>query len=83
MRKTAKKNLKNKKRLKQIVEEEQTNEKKLQEKETQFDKMNELYLRNKHIEESELKKGIKEVTKFATGVADDALGAIKKIKKIS
>ena len=35
------------------------------------------------VEESELKKGIKEVTKFATGVADDALGAIKKIKKIT
>ena len=33
--------------------------------------------------ESDLKKGIKSVTKLASGVADDALGAIKKIKKIT
>ncbi len=33
--------------------------------------------------ESDLKKGIKEVTKFATDVADGALGKIKKIKKIT
>ena len=33
--------------------------------------------------ESDLKKGIKGVTKLASGVADDALGAIKKIKKIT
>ena len=35
------------------------------------------------IVESDLKKGIKEVTKFASGVADGALGKIKKIKKIT
>ncbi len=34
-------------------------------------------------EDSDLKKGIKEVTKFATGVADGALDRIKKIKKIT
>lgn len=34
------------------------------------------------IQESDLKKGIKEVTKFASGVADGALGQIKKIQKI-
>ena len=33
--------------------------------------------------ESDLKKGIKEVTKFATGVADGALNKVKKIKKIT
>ena len=35
------------------------------------------------IQESELKKGIKEVKKLASGVADGALGRIKKIKKIT
>ena len=35
------------------------------------------------VEESDLKKGIKTVTKLAAGVADDALGKIKKIKKIT
>ncbi len=33
--------------------------------------------------ESDLKKGIKEVTKFASGVADGALSKVKKIKKIT
>ena len=33
--------------------------------------------------ESDLKKGIKEVTKIASGVADGALSKIKKIKKIT
>ena len=33
--------------------------------------------------ESDLKKGIKEVTKLATNVADGALNKIKKIKKIT
>ena len=33
--------------------------------------------------ESDLKKGIKEVTKLASGVADGALSKIKKIKKIA
>ncbi len=33
--------------------------------------------------ESDLKKGIKEVTKIASNVADGALGKIKKIKKIT
>ena len=35
------------------------------------------------VEDSELKKGIKTVTKLAAGVADDALDKIKKIKKIT
>ncbi len=35
------------------------------------------------VQESDLKKGIKEVTKLAAGVADGALGKIKKIKKIT
>ena len=33
--------------------------------------------------ESDLKKGVKAATKLVSGVADDALGAIKKIKKIT
>jgi hypothetical protein len=33
--------------------------------------------------ESDLKKGVKEAVKFASGVADGALGKIKKIKKIT
>ena len=34
------------------------------------------------VQESDLKKGIKEVTKIASGVADGALGQIKKIRKV-
>ena len=45
--------LKNKKRLKINNDKtEQTNEEKLQEKETEFDQINELYLRNKNIIEN-------------------------------
>ena len=33
--------------------------------------------------ESDLKKGVKEAVKFASGVADGAMGKIKKIKKIA
>ena len=33
--------------------------------------------------ESDLKKGVKEAVKFASGVADGALGKIKKIKKVT
>ena len=48
------KNLKNKKQLK-ITNTNNSNEKKLKEKETEFDQINELYLRNKNITENKTK----------------------------